>query len=627
MSFGGESYEQTADNISSSHLLLVESTSHARTRCVSLSGGVLVEPLVTSLSEYYTEYTQRLFSLLRRLRRIAGLDLTNSIAGSPTTAVGKGPAASPSSSAAAAESKDARDSALAQSSSTSWSNFQGCFLLLSVCRSLQRDVFSREADRAIIQNTCGNQSLLITIIKSAQMEQDREKNNSNENTSSTTEQDIPFTPSSSKSMTPSSTRVQSVSSMSSSSFVFHNPSELARALGICFLVRRPERLKSLTTFVTIHYLPLHPGAFANTSNPQGLNHTHGAAASGLIHHPTTPGASPLATSKYGFPTPSTPGGASTPSGAMVSSSSNASSSSSSSAVASSVLFSSSAQLFDSFISALHNLIYDVMLRPVTLLLAPWPEWTHIWSSKTATGLLSSIALPSFTLQPSEYIITIGEHLLTVVQQLEPYVKKQEEDEDEDDENQNNENEEAKRIEDERAQAMALDNNNEQTPVALMTPKPSPTTNSTSKDTSSSSPSYLEHDALYWLNLLSKGTFKSLLSCLYQLTALSDRGARQLHTDFEYLSNVLTALGLAIPSTIAKLDSWLQANEQQMMDAAKMSAANSNSNNAMNTPNEGVLELRLDELNAEQKKLLKHLIVCRKWNKMAADTWIQARINN
>jgi len=125
------------------------------------------------------------------------------------------------------------------------------------------------------------------------------------------------------------------------------------------------------------------------------------------------------------------------------------------------------------------------------------------------------------------------------------------------------------------------------------------------------PAYVESDALYWLGLLSRGTFKALLSSVHQLALLSDRGATQLATDLEYLVNVLSALGLQMPPLILKLALWLQWSEATMQTKLAEGSAG---------------EWRLDELQPEDKQMLRHVIHCRRFKGIETDARIQAKLN-
>jgi len=187
-----------------------------------------------------------------------------------------------------------------------------------------------------------------------------------------------------------------------------------------------------------------------------------------------------------------------------------------------------------------------------------------------------------------------EHILTVVQQLEPYVHKQDDDE------------EGERATDDTRNGDAI--------MPTHTSSHPPPSTGVSR-------SYIEHDALYWLNLLSKGTFKSLLSSIHQLSTLSDRGAKQLHTDIEYMINVLSALGVAVPETIQRLNQWLQATEMQMMEAAKGTNTNKHADA------DATFDLHFSELSSEQRKLLRHLIICRGWKTMGSSDFIMTRLEH
>lgn len=104
--------------------------------------------------------------------------------------------------------------------------------------------------------------------------------------------------------------------------------------------------------------------------------------------------------------------------------------------------------FETFVSTIKTMIYDTMFLEIRNKLRDLPQWP-VWNSESK---LSQLRLPSFSLQPSEtmtqvcrtaqkavifnpgigshkiFIIytcafmQVGEHLLTLVQQLEPFTK-------------------------------------------------------------------------------------------------------------------------------------------------------------------------------------------------------------
>lgn len=550
MTFGGDSYEVVAVHVTDMHRGMIGATSDALTRCAELTQGALVEAIVSSMSEYYTEVTQRLLSLLRRLRRLAGLDAPP-LASTPTIAVAAPVQKTPTGDGLGELMKDTSGTGVdgAQANESPFASFQGAFGLLRACRALQWDLFASHADEALLLRICTAE--LIQLVRTAEEERNPSLH--------------PPTPA--RRLTATGTSTSQVKSAA----------DLSRLLAQAFLVRHPDRLKALIAFLTAHFTPFHTAASATDAShgTQGLH----------AHHPGTPivassVASPAPTlaarSKYGFP----PAPNSLTAGG---------SASSSAAAASSHLFPAAAALFDSFISSLHTLILDAMLKPIVAKLAAFHEWADIWVAKASGGMLSSIPLPSFSMQPSEYVLQVGEHLLTLVQQMEPYVTKQAEDDDED---------------------VASS-----TPIggdlaALPSSSHLPLHASSLLAASPPPPSYLEHDALYWLDLLSKGTFHHLLSAVQRLTYLSDRGAKQLACDVDYLVHVLAALGVAIPTAVARMQVWLAWNEAHAMQQVAAGMADE--------------ETRVDELTTEERQMMRHLIKARRFKQTEAEKHATAR---
>ena len=55
--------------------------------------------------------------------------------------------------------------------------------------------------------------------------------------------------------------------------------------------------------------------------------------------------------------------------------------------------------------------------------------------------------------------------------------------------------------------------------------------------------------------------------------ITDRGAQQLSTDIEYLSNVLSALSMPIPSAMATFHTCLSTSRDQLRDLVKSDGGN------------------------------------------------------
>ena len=205
------------------------------------------------------------------------------------------------------------------------------------------------------------------------------------------------------------------------------------------------------------------------------------------------------------------------------------------------------------VTSLHEDVYDLLFAPLAARLrsfASWKQWrasstssASSASSRSSIGVVttelredgseSEVALPSFSLQPSEYAVEVGEYLLTVVQQIEPFVAKQRDDEQEADSG-------AAAISVSGAGGSSLDDKPQQ---------------------------YLELDASYWLQRLSFGTCSLLCSSICSLphsTLQSPETCRQLAADLEYVANVLQALNINMePQLVAVMEAVSCSGEEQI----------------------------------------------------------------
>jgi len=263
------------------------------------------------------------------------------------------------------------------------------------------------------------------------------------------------------------------------------------------------------------------------------------------------------------------------------------------------LFPAAGLAMDALVGQLHGLLYACMFRPIARLLAGFERWSSVWAgssgSSGAGGLddqsVTTLPLPSFSLQPSDYMVQLGEHLLTTVQQLEPFTRAEDEEEEQDGE-QLNEGEETQK---------------QPRVTVTSTPTGSPLP-----------PVYVESDALYWLQLLSAGTFRLLLSRVLSVPVLSPRGARQLATDLDYLLNVLLALGIAAPTLAKRLAHWLHCSEQDMSQALAAGHTTSAAADATMTTTVAAgatatdAPARIVDMQPEEKQMLRHIIKARRW---------------
>eukprot|EP01027_Heterolobosea_sp_BB2_P013218 GEZU01019076.1.p1 GENE.GEZU01019076.1~~GEZU01019076.1.p1 ORF type:complete len:188 (-),score=51.84 GEZU01019076.1:400-963(-) len=122
---------------------------------------------------------------------------------------------------------------------------------------------------------------------------------------------------------------------------------------------------------------------------------------------------------------------------------------------------------------------------------------------------SPYELPSFSLSPSGYITQIGEHLLTLPQQLETLHQHHNHQADEEG-------------------------------------------------------SHLADQAHYWLDMVSKGTVEALQERIMLLPRLSDSGAKQLAADIDYLFNVMSALSESPHPSLKVMSSLLSTPKEEFI---------------------------------------------------------------
>jgi hypothetical protein len=160
-------------------------------------------------------------------------------------------------------------------------------------------------------------------------------------------------------------------------------------------------------------------------------------------------------------------------------------------------------------TALHEVAYRTVLAPLKSRLeavAGADEWTAVGGD-------------TFSLSPLSYITGIGEQLLTLPQQLEPFVAQDESD---------------------------------PLLVALQA-GPLPDVLALSADFGGST---VDH----WLECVGKQLALLYLDEIFKIPKLSDKGCAQLSADIEYLCNVMSALDISPPPLI------LQTNQLVAMDS-------------------------------------------------------------
>jgi len=118
-----------------------------------------------------------------------------------------------------------------------------------------------------------------------------------------------------------------------------------------------------------------------------------------------------------------------------------------------------------------------------------------------------LKLPSFNTQPSEYIRQVGEHLLTLIQHLEPYVASQEE------------------------------------------------SNGAGDDEEMA-----ELDASHWIMQVAHSTVGTFVDEIRAIPELSSAGAKQLMADIDYIKNILSVLDLEEINDVTVIRNCIEADE-------------------------------------------------------------------
>ncbi|KAJ3068019.1 hypothetical protein HK102_007277, partial [Quaeritorhiza haematococci] len=195
-----------------------------------------------------------------------------------------------------------------------------------------------------------------------------------------------------------------------------------------------------------------------------------------------------------------------------------------------------------------KLVFDILTFPIQKAIAPVPT-LEIWaSSASTTSSPFNLEMPQFSLSPSGWIMKVGEHLLTLPQQLElysddealgfevgslPFLEEEEESEEG-----KKESGGAGSGDGEGTTAGAAADGattdgqpleepiqpNDQNPTVLHP-------NSDSEDSDSEDQTAVAH---LWLTSISRGTMSHLLTTILKIKNLTPQGRKQLVTDLGYL---------------------------------------------------------------------------------------------
>jgi hypothetical protein len=192
----------------------------------------------------------------------------------------------------------------------------------------------------------------------------------------------------------------------------------------------------------------------------------------------------------------------------------------------------------------HRLVFDASFLPIQKEFAafaglPWnaSEASPV-SNNAANRRYGMMELPQFSLNPSPYITRIGEHLLTLPQQMELY---------QDDEGLCYRADLLPHLDLIRSQGAGGS-----TPRSPRNLEPAASSASPAKAAVDDDLLTLPAAALY-LTALSLGTQALFISSTTALPALSDKGAKQLSADAGYMANVVSALDVEILPSLRAIE--------------------------------------------------------------------------
>ncbi|WCJ36477.1 Conserved oligomeric Golgi complex subunit 7 [Euphorbia peplus] len=166
-----------------------------------------------------------------------------------------------------------------------------------------------------------------------------------------------------------------------------------------------------------------------------------------------------------------------------------------------------------FAETVNELVYDVLISKVRQRLNDVSR-LPIWSSVEEQ---SAFHLPTFSAYPQSYVTSVGEYLLTLPQQLEPL-------------------------------AEGISN-----------------TDANNDDA--------QFFATEWMFKVAEGATALYMEQLRGIQYITDRGALQLSSDIEYLSNVLSALSMPIPPFLSTFHTCLSTPRDQLKNVVRSDAEN------------------------------------------------------
>ncbi|KAL9988225.1 hypothetical protein ACROYT_G002647 [Oculina patagonica] len=191
---------------------------------------------------------------------------------------------------------------------------------------------------------------------------------------------------------------------------------------------------------------------------------------------------------------------------------------------SATVLSSVAEQLQALNERVHTFAFDIVFIQIRQQLAQTPK-LQVWSAKSPeSGAALSDELPTFSLSPLGYITHIGDYLLTLPQQLEPFITQEN---------------------------PALE--------AAMKAGNLPFPDQQDEDE--------HHPGTYWLGSIARGTMQAYTESILRIHELTPYSTQQLLADIDYFCNVLEALEVTPSQTLTHINELLRASADRFHDVA------------------------------------------------------------
>eukprot|EP00177_Eucheuma_denticulatum_P002788 GFKZ01005009.1.p1 GENE.GFKZ01005009.1~~GFKZ01005009.1.p1 ORF type:complete len:844 (+),score=115.99 GFKZ01005009.1:97-2628(+) len=228
----------------------------------------------------------------------------------------------------------------------------------------------------------------------------------------------------------------------------------------------------------------------------------------------------------------------------------------------------SAHDFDDFINLVHRVVYDTMFAGVKERFSSFSV-RDLWSAEASDG---DANLVGFSSSPLGYATEVADFLMTIPQQIEPFVP------------------------DEEDSKYAAPASPYVFSKAAITASPYATSSSGTQAGYSGEPSQTDQGdelsgmsfAGMWISMLAIGTMELYVDKICSIPKMSAAGTRQLATDADYICNIIASLGVAPTAEMTLVSRLLECRS----DAAS------------------IKEIAVDFQTAEQKKLIRKVAAVR-----------------